>query len=312
MSEIYAPRAKHGWLKTVAIVLLIVICMTGTWIVARATAPGSEAGSLSHNSNNASGTGSAAGAPQNRPSIAESVIGGLGDAAHRPDGIVIDKAKTQLTYIRLSDGMHLGSANERFSRPALSLSKLYIADYVIDEGTEKEKYDALQMISNSDDGIAEELFTEYPESIDEVAKKYGLYATESGEYWGRSVTSTYDVVKFIQALKAEDELHPILVAMSQPDDIAADGYQQDFGTAVLSNVVGTKWGWSNSREIHASVSFGENFIVAASVTGAARDLTKLVRTQLSGKKLKEATTWFLESQQPGGGSASVAGRIIIN
>src|SRR5699024_1164956 len=116
---------------------------------------------------------------------------------------------------------------------ALSLSKLYIADYGSDEGTESEKYDALQMISDSDDGIAEELFAAYPESIDEVAKKYGLYSTDAGEYWGRSVTSTYDVVKFIRALKDEDPLHPILVAMSQPDEIAADGYEQDFGTAVL-------------------------------------------------------------------------------
>src|SRR5699024_11986079 len=89
-------------------------------------------------------------------------------------GIVIDQSKSQLTYIRLSDGMHLGSANERFARPALSLSKLYIADYVIDEGTGSEKYDALQMISNSDDGIAEELLAIYPESIDEVAKTYEL------------------------------------------------------------------------------------------------------------------------------------------
>lgn len=206
--------------------------------------------------------------------------------------------------------MHLGSANERFARPALSLSKLYIADYVIDEGTESEKYDALQMISDSDDGIAEELFAAYPESIDEVAKKYGLYSTDAGEYWGRSVTSTYDVVKFIRALKDEDPLHPILVAMSQPDEIAADGYEQDFGTAVLKNVIGTKWGWSNDRDIHASVSFGDNFIVAASVTGSARDLTKLVRTQLSGQKLKEATTWFLESQKPGGGSKKAPEKII--
>ena len=156
--------------------------------------------------------------------MADSALDSLGDVAHQQDGIVIDQSKSQLTYIRLSDGMHLGSANERFARPALSLSKLYIADYVIDEGTGSEKYDALQMISNSDDGIAEELFAIYPESIDEVAKKYGLYSTDAGEYWGRSVTSTYDVVKFIQALKDADPLHPILVAMSQPDEIAADGY----------------------------------------------------------------------------------------
>ncbi|OAH32173.1 hypothetical protein AYJ05_12440 [Corynebacterium stationis] len=289
-----------------AIVLFIVICIVGTWIVARATAPGAKEGASEE------GTSRTSSAQTAGPSVADSALDSLGDVAHQQDGIVIDQSKSQLTYIRLSDGMHLGSANERFARPALSLSKLYIADYVIDEGTGSEKYDALQMISNSDDGIAEELFAIYPESIDEVAKKYGLYSTDAGEYWGRSVTSTYDVVKFIQALKDADPLHPILVAMSQPDEIAADGYEQDFGTAVLKNVIGAKWGWSNDRDIHASVSFGDNFIVAASVTGSARDLTKLVRTQLSGQKLKEATTWFLESQKPGGGRKKVSETIITD
>lgn len=306
MSKINVPRAKHSWLQTVAIVLLIVICIVGTWIVARATAPEAKEGASEE------GTSRTSSAQTAGPSVADSALDNLGDVAHQQDGIVIDQSKSQLTYIRFSDGMHLGSANERFARPALSLSKLYIADYVIDEGTGSEKYDALQMISNSDDGIAEELFAIYPESIDEVAKKYGLYSTDAGEYWGRSVTSTYDVVKFIRALKDEDPLHPILVAMSQPDEIAADGYEQDFGTAVLKNVIGTKWGWSNDRDIHASVSFGDNFIVAASVTGSARDLTKLVRTQLSGQKLKEATTWFLESQKPGGGRKKASETIITD
>ena len=306
MSKINVPRAKHSWLQTVAIVLLIVICIVGTWIVARATAPETNEGASGEETSRTSSSRSA------KPSVADSALDSLGDVAHQQGGIVIDQSKSQLTYIRLSDGMHLGSANERFARPALSLSKLYIADYVIDEGTGSEKYDALQMISNSDDGIAEELFATYPESIDEVAKKYGLYSTDAGEYWGRSVTSTYDVVKFIQALKDADPLHPILVAMSQPDEIAADGYEQDFGTAVLKNVIGTKWGWSNDRDIHASVSFGDNFIVAASVTGSARDLTKLVRTQLSGQKLTEATTWFLESQKPGGGRKKASETIITD
>ena len=65
----------------------------------------------------------------------------------------------------------------------------------------------------------------------------------------------------------------------------------------MSNVIGTKWGWSNNRQVHSSVSFGENFIVAASVNGSARDLTRLVRNQVSGTKLKEATTWFLNSRE---------------
>lgn len=279
-----------------AVVLVIIVCMIGTWIVARATAPGAGDGKGANNANSIS--------RMEENSIGDSELESLGDAVISPDEIVIDESKTQLTYIRLDNGMHLGTVNERFARPALSLSKLYIADYVIDEGTEEEKYQALKMISTSDDGIANDLFESYPESIDAVAEKYGLYATESGEYWGHSVTSTYDVVKFIDALRNEDVLHPVLVAMSQPDEVAADGYEQDFGTAVLDGVVGTKWGWSNNRQIHSSVSFGDNFIVAASVSGSAEDLTKLVRTQLSEEKLRDAATWFSESQKSRSGSAS--------
>lgn len=37
--------------------------------------------------------------------------------------------------------------------------------------------------------------------------------------------------------------------------------------------------------------------MAASVNGSARDLTRLVRNQVSGTKLKEATTWFLDSRE---------------
>ena len=48
--------------------------------------------------------------------------------------------------------------------------ELYIADYVIDEGTESESM--MPQMIDSDDGIAEELFAAYPESIDVVAKKY--------------------------------------------------------------------------------------------------------------------------------------------
>ena len=297
MCKSNAPRATNSWLKFVAVLMVIAIAMVGTWIAARATAPSAGESTAASAPEGVQGTRGDREAAATSDSLSKSVLERLRDAANEPDEVVIDQARSQLTYIRLSDGMHLGTSNEKFARPALSLSKLYIADYVLDEGNNEEKYEALRMISTSDDDVAEGLFAEYPESIDEVADKYGLYATESGNYWGNSLTSTYDVVKFVAALKDEDSTHPILVAMSQPDEIAADGYEQDFGTAVMSNVIGTKWGWSNNRQVHSSVSFGENFIVAASVNGSARDLTRLVRNQVSGTKLKEATTWFLDSRE---------------
>lgn len=199
-------------------------------------------------------------------------------------GFVKNSTGSQVTYLRLSDGYHTGTATERFARPALSLIKLYIADYVIKHGTMKEKYEALNMVRSSNDAYAEELYSRYPDSIEETAKEYGLYSTRGDEMWGYSVTSTYDVVKFISELIKEDPTNPILVAMADANPVAADGYQQNFGTSVLPGVIGTKWGWSNDLALHSSVSFGEDFVVAAAVTGSASDLTSLVKEQLGDMK----------------------------
>lgn len=187
----------------------------------------------------------------------------------------------QASFYRLSDGYRTGSASERFARPALSLVKLYIAEYVLENGTPSEKYQAIEMISASDDRAANELYAKYPESIEEVAQEYQLASTRGEPMWGYSVTSTYDAVTFIAQLVAKDMTHPILVAMAEASPIASDGYGQDFGTSVLSGVIGTKWGWSDSRDLHSSVSFGENFVVAAAVTGTASKLTELAEFQLT-------------------------------
>jgi len=188
---------------------------------------------------------------------------------------------SQVSFYRLSDGHRTGTATERFARPALSLIKLYIAEYVLEHGSVAEQYQAIEMISSSDDRSAGRLFQKYPDSISTVARDYGLGSTRSAQQWGFSVTSTYDAVSFIAQLIEQDPTHPILVAMAEADPVAADGYGQDFGTSVLPGVIGTKWGWSDDRDLHSSVSFGENFVVAAAVTGTADDLTGLVEFQLT-------------------------------
>lgn len=187
---------------------------------------------------------------------------------------------SQLSLLRIGDDFHTGTATERFARPALSLGKLYIADYVFEHGTVAEGFLAVDMISSSSDRSAEILHEEYPEAIDETAEKYGLLSTRGAERWGYAVTSTYDVVTFIAALLAEDPDSPILVAMAASAPVAEDGYPQDWGTAVLPGVLGSKWGWSDDRMLHSSVSFGEDFVVAAAVTGTAENLTQLVETQV--------------------------------
>lgn len=193
---------------------------------------------------------------------------------------------SQVSLLRFEDDFHTGTATERFARPALSLGKLYIADYVFEHGTVAEGFLAVEMITTSSDDSAAVLYGEYPDSIDATADKYGLLSTRGAERWGYAVTSTYDVVKFIAALLEDDPTSPILVAMAASAAHAEDGYPQDWGTAVLPGVIGTKWGWSDDRKLHSSVSFGDGFVVAAAVTGTAENLTQLVEAQV-GEVLEE-------------------------
>lgn len=225
-------------------------------------------------------------------------VKGDADLNGQPDSVsqfLSGEDHQQLSYYRVGDGMRMATKNEHEPRPALSLIKLYIATYVMEEGSFNDKYEALDMIANSSDTSAEDLFNKYPKSIDAIAKEYGLENTKAGDKWGTSVTSTYDVVRFVVQLMEDDPTHPVLVAMAHADSISEDGYEQDYGTAKLQNVVGTKWGWSNDKTLHSSVSFGKNFVVAASVTGSADDLTKFVKSEVTADNLREGTTRFHKS-----------------
>ncbi|MDK4303825.1 hypothetical protein QPX33_10295 [Corynebacterium propinquum] len=186
---------------------------------------------------------------------------------------------SQFTLYRFSDNSKLGSTSDRMARPALSLAKLFIAEYVLDNGTPDEKELVAAMITESSDAAADQLWALYPEAIDEIAKDYRLFSTRAGDRWGFSVTSTYDVVSFIAQLKDEDPKHPLLEMMKRTVPVAADGYEQDFGTAKLPGVQGSKWGWSDDRTLHSSVSFGKDFVAAAAITGSADDLSEIAEKQ---------------------------------
>lgn len=262
---------KSRWVTVIASIALLALLAIPVVVVFGGSPSSQDDTSLGHEG---AGLRSTLEAPAPEEDLAGwSPEGGMGEFVQYSTG-------SQVTYVRLTDGFHAGTATERFARPALSLIKLYIADYVLEHGTLKEQFEAIAMISSSDDTSAEELHQKYPEAIEETAEKYGLLSTRSHERWGYSVTSTYDAVTFIAALLDEDPTHPILVAMAGSDEVAADGYEQDFGTAVLPGVIGTKWGWSDDRQLHSSVSFGTDFVVAAAVTGSAKELTRLVEHQL--------------------------------
>ncbi|MDY3126837.1 MAG: hypothetical protein SOW59_01715 [Corynebacterium sp.] len=327
MTKTATASKKQGWLKNAAFGAIVVVAIVLTWIAARASAPDQAAYAKSVFSKVEAlelSTGKApypvtASAAQSRQEATEDGSAGVAQQLEQlrrivpkisdsQQTVVNDKADsaevtnhsdvgaTQLTYIRLNDGMHMGTSNERMSRAALSLSKLFIAYYVLEYGSTEEAFAALEMLTDSNDATAERLFAKYPESIDAVAKEFDLISTSSNGYWGQSVTSSYDVATFIAQLIEKSPEHPILVSMSFATEKAQDGYNQNFGTARLSNVLGTKWGWSNDRDVHSSVSFGANFVVAASVNGTAEELTKFVRNQVTADNLRAATTRFLDER----------------
>ncbi|WP_255468453.1 class A beta-lactamase-related serine hydrolase [Corynebacterium sp. LK29] len=200
-----------------------------------------------------------------------------------PQGTIDAPGRTQISFTHTPSGTHYGTANENEARPGLSIVKLYIADYVFKHGTEADKAKATEMIRYSDDNIASELYGRYPDSINATAREYGLSNTHDAGHWGNSTTSSADTVKFLEAKKRENTSDPVLVAMSTASPVAADDYRQDYGTATLPGVIGTKWGWSDDRQsVHASASIGPDFSVAANTYGTKETHTSDVQNAFDG------------------------------
>lgn len=194
--------------------------------------------------------------------------------------VPIDDQAVQITAVDLHTGERDSTDNETAQRAALSIAKIYIAQYVFENGSAAEQSLAEAMVKDSDDWAAAQLYQVYPGSIDAIAEKYDLASTSGGWDWGFSMTSSYDVAYFLAQLLMKDPEGPLLTALRAAEDYAADGTAQNFGTAVLPGVEGTKWGWSDDGTLHASVSFGTDFVVAAFVTGSADDLTTVVEDHL--------------------------------
>lgn len=191
-------------------------------------------------------------------------------------GVIAAPAGTQISFAHTPTGMRAGTANEHESRAGLSIVKLYLAEYVFRHGDQADHADAAEMIRSSSDAIADRLHAKYPQAISTTAAEFGLADTHVPGYWGYGTTSTHDMVTYLETKKRTDPASPVLAAMASAYGTAADGYPQNFGTALIAGVVGTKWGWSNDRSFHASASFGPDFSVAASTHGSAAQLTEHV------------------------------------
>ena len=168
----------------------------------------------------------------------------------------------------------IGTPDMHEARPALSIVKLYMVDYIWQHGDGTDTADLERMIKASDDAAAQRMWDKYgPESVSAPAEAYGLTSTWPGDNWGTSYTSTADVTTFLNA-KMLDPDTPILDWMRDADAVAADGTEQNWGTSQVPGVQGTKWGWSDYGDSEvASASFGLGFTIAANTWGFPEDQT---------------------------------------
>ncbi len=184
--------------------------------------------------------------------------------------------RTSFTRIDLVSGTTAETPNATQARPALSIAKLYLVDHVIGSGTVSDDDRELcrRAIELSDDAAADSLDSAYPEAIDATAAAYRLTDTARGSFWGDAQTSAHDATTFLAAKLRTDPRSPVLGWMASASPTAADGTVQNWGTAHLSGVQGSKWGWSDDGvSMVASASYGPGFAAAAFTDGdpAAED-----------------------------------------
>ncbi|WP_405161064.1 serine hydrolase [Nocardia sp. NBC_01499] len=178
--------------------------------------------------------------------------------------------------IRSTLGARWSTPNEHESRTSLSLTKLYLADYALHhgDGSRADRDLAERMIRYSDDGAATTMENKYPQALKSIAAEYHLADTHSAGSWGAAYTSTADLADFLDAKMRTDPNSPIFEWMAAAGENATDGTEQDWGTARLPFVLGTKWGWSDFGEQDvASASYGPGFAVAAHTHGTATEQT---------------------------------------
>ncbi len=180
--------------------------------------------------------------------------------------------RTSFAIVSLVPGISTATTNSSESRPALSMVKLYLADYVLrhGDGSASDRDLAQRAIRFSDNNAATTLDDKYPGAIAATAAEFGLTATQRGSFWGDSRTSARDVADFLIAVERGNPFSPLLTWMATASPIAADGTVQNWGTALIPAVIGSKWGWSDDHvSAVASASVGPGFAAAAFTNGDA-------------------------------------------
>lgn len=191
-------------------------------------------------------------------------------------------SRTSMAVIT-SNGSVIATANANDARPGLSIVKLYLADYVLRQGdrSKGDRYLAEQMIRFSSDGAASKLSKKYPGAINATAREYGLGNTWEGATWGTSYTSAMDTARYLNRVKQTRPNSLILRWMRNAGAVATDGTNQNWGTANLPGVTGTKWGWSDyGATTVASASIANNYTAAAFTNGGRGEQNVDVRSAI--------------------------------
>ena len=185
-------------------------------------------------------------------------------------------ARTQIIMMK-DNGEVIETPGAHESRASLSIVKLYLGHWVLQHGAPEDKALVYEMIRSSHDGIASNLDRKYRQAIPDTIGRFRLAETNYRGRWGDTTTSVHDMAAFVWAVRTDPAARPLIDGMRNPAAVAADGYPQNFGTATLPGIEGTKFGWSDKRDVHATVSFGPGFVVAAHTFGSAQVHTDDVR-----------------------------------
>ena len=185
-------------------------------------------------------------------------------------------ARTQIIMMK-DNGEVIETPGAHESRASLSIVKLYLGHWVLQHGAPEDKALVYEMILSSHDGIASNLDRKYRQAIPDTIGRFRLAETNYRGRWGDTTTSVHDMAAFVRAVRTDPAARPLIDGMRNPAAVAADGYPQNFGTATLPGIEGTKFGWSDKRDVHATVSFGPGFVVAAHTFGSAQVHTDDVR-----------------------------------
>src|SRR5690606_19811151 len=144
-----------------------------------------------------------------------------------PDAPALSVPARSAVSVRGPNGLRWGTPNEFETRSALSMAKLYLADYALrhGDGSPADRMQAEGMTRRSEDPAADLLAAKCPQSSGAVVVEYCLAHTPAGAGWNIATSSTADLADLLAAKQATDPTSPILGWMASASPTVAHGTQ---------------------------------------------------------------------------------------